>query len=622
MLAKIKQLRLLKKSNKILRQIDRLYRRKKKDLDHASQTQIELALLQLQEAILAKEASRTPSLSHNLQKLADQKLAKSVWEKGRDYTLAIVFALIVAVVIRQMWFELYTIPTGSMRPTLKEGDFLCVSKTSYGLNVPLTTSHFHFDQNLVKRGDIVVFTGEGMDIPDSDTVYFYLFPGKKQFVKRLIGKPGDTLYFYGGQIYGFDSAGNELSDLLTPEWFQKNEHVPFIRFDGHVETPTQTRGFFSPAIFYQMNEPIAEMKAPSPRGPVTGSMLSSNGKLPISDYNKLWGIGNFAMARILTPVQVGAMHPNQIHNLASAPLYLELTHHPSLKNGQIIRDEMNRLRPDLSYSTSLIPLTDEHINRIAQNMTTCRFIVENGVAHRYGYNAKDRGLSRYFPRLTGVPNGTYEIQNGKASQVFFGGITKELPPTHPLYQSNPERVQLLYNLGIEFLTYYSPHKENRAFPSRYAYFRDHSLYLMGAPIILQDDPVLNQYIDREIEKRINYPSYQAFIDRGAPLDKEGKLDREFIETYGVAVPPDSYLVLGDNHAMSGDSRQFGFVPQNNLKGTVRFLFWPPGSRWGFLSQPSRPCATFPHFFVWGTALAIAAGFSYYVKRRYGRPLTF
>jgi len=109
----------------------------------------------------------------------------------------IVFALLVAVLIRTMWFELYTIPTGSMRPTLKEQDFLVVSKTDYGINVPLQAAHFYFDPTLVQRGSIIVFNGENMDIEDADTTYFYLFPGKKQFVKRLIGKPGDSLYFYG-----------------------------------------------------------------------------------------------------------------------------------------------------------------------------------------------------------------------------------------------------------------------------------------------------------------------------------------------------------------------------------------------------------------------------------------
>ena len=57
---------------------------------------------------------------------------------------------------------------------------------------------------------------------------FILFPGKKQFIKRMIAKPGDTLYFYGGEIYGIDAKGRELKELRDPEWMQKLEHIPFI----------------------------------------------------------------------------------------------------------------------------------------------------------------------------------------------------------------------------------------------------------------------------------------------------------------------------------------------------------------------------------------------------------
>ena len=190
---KISALYTLRKSKKILRQYHRLYRRKAKILDPHAKEKIESHLTSLQTAILKKDSEIADRLAHQLQETSLKLMPRSTWDKLRDFVVAIGFALLVAIVIRQMWFELYTIPTGSMRPTLKESDFLVVSKTDFGLNIPLTTSHFYFDPSLVQRGEIVVFTGENMDIADSDTVYFYLFPGKKQFVKRLIAKPGDTL---------------------------------------------------------------------------------------------------------------------------------------------------------------------------------------------------------------------------------------------------------------------------------------------------------------------------------------------------------------------------------------------------------------------------------------------
>src|SRR3990167_6383298 len=114
-----------------------------------------------------------------------------------------------------------------MRPTFKEQDRLVVSKTNFGINIPLTPEEFYFDPNLVQRGGIVIFTGENMDIHDVDTMYFYIFPGKKQYVKRMIGKPGDILYFYGGRIYGFDKEGNDISPKLQLAQFTSLEPIPF-----------------------------------------------------------------------------------------------------------------------------------------------------------------------------------------------------------------------------------------------------------------------------------------------------------------------------------------------------------------------------------------------------------
>ena len=74
--------------------------------------------------------------------------------------------------------------------------------------------------------------------------------------------------------------------------------------------------------------------------------------------------------------------------------------------------------------------------------------------------------------------------------------------TIPLLSTDPEHVQLLFNLGIEMDTHFTPaHPTGLFFPSRYAYFRDHDLYLLGHPIFFKDDPVLHQFFKREPQKR-------------------------------------------------------------------------------------------------------------------------
>ena len=95
---------------------------------------------------------------------------------------------------------------------------------------------------LFKGSGIFVFSGESMDIADSDTTYFYLFLARNSLSNGSIGKPGDILYFYGGQIYGIDAQGKEIADLLDPAWSQSLEHIPFIRFDGKVEAGRNEAG--------------------------------------------------------------------------------------------------------------------------------------------------------------------------------------------------------------------------------------------------------------------------------------------------------------------------------------------------------------------------------------------
>lgn len=621
---KVTSLYTLNKIKRVLRQTHRLYKRKAKILDPASKERLQSQLSSLQTAILQKDANIGAQIAEQLSKSAKRLMPKTLWDKTRDFIGAISFALLVAVAIRTMWFEPYTIPTGSMRPTLKEGDFLVVSKTDYGINVPLRPAHFYFDPALVKRGGIFVFSGDNMDIVDGDTTYFYLFPGKKLYVKRLMGKPGDILYFYGGQIYGINAQGKEIATVRKSEWSQSLEHIPFIRFDGKVETFGLKQGIFTNAIFHQMNKPVAKLTL-NQIGAVTGEMLVDAKRPTLTQYSDLWGFKNYAMARLLTPEEAHKFYPGEAQDIGKGTLYLEITHHPNLQNGTIIRDENNRLRPDFGSSTSLMALTKEHIQQIARNLITCRFVVENGVAYRYGMNIKNPASISYLPKLPDVPDGTYEIQNGIAYKVLWGGVTRELPPNHPLYRNDPERVQLLYNLGIEFVNYYNPSKNSRIHPSRYVYFRNHDLYMLGAPIVKKDDPELTLFLKKEYQKQSISTSirpYFPFDDAGPPLTKEGKVDVDFIRKYGFVIPDKMYLALGDNHAMSADSRQFGLVPENNIRGGPSFLFWPPGSRWGRLPQPSFAHLTFPNLFVLCSAVAIGIGSSYYMRRRLQKPFKF
>jgi len=615
----------IRHSKKILRKIASLYKRKRKNLSTQTQKEFEDTFLNIGSSINNNQKEQCSNLVHKLMDLADKHLKQTNFQKFVEYTFGILVALVIAIVIRQMWFEFYNIPSGSMRPTFKEKDYVFVAKNDFSLNVPLNNKHFYFNEKLLKRGNIIIFSGGGMDIPDVNTMYFFLFPGKKQYVKRMIAKPGDTIYFYGGKIYGIDSDGNKIKEY-DQKLFEEIEHIPFINLDGKIiANDINLNGVFSPIYIYQMNEPVAKLTV-SAYGGLNSEMLTEN---KIQKYSDLWGFKNYGTTRILTAEQVKDL--SSISDIDTAPLYLEITHHPQIKPLQLIRDQYGRLRPGLSYSRSVIPLTEDHLKLIMEHISTSRFVVQNGKAYRYGSFP-----SSYSIPLSNVKDGIYEFDDGvlykvqldsimlKAPNILknifnilpLGGFLKKMPKDHPLYNLNSENIQLLYNAGIQWNQLILPKSKNQFLtPSRYTYFRDGDLYLLGKPIYKKGDLVLSNFIKKEMERKTNSLSYEPFIDQGPPLIANKELDVEMIKEYGLKIPENGYLALGDNHANSSDSRDFGFVPQGNLKGSSGVIFWPP-NRWGRPEQPYFPVLSFPKIFTWSIfAIIIIAMVIFYRKRK-------
>jgi signal peptidase I len=605
----------LKKSLHIFRHALKLYRRKKKKLPEKTREEIASSLKNLQDRLIEKDREGADKQAKEAEHLYTLHLKKSPFERARDFIIGLAVALFVAVLIRTMWFELYEIPTGSMRPTLEEKDRLVVSKTAFGINIPLKRGHFYFNPDLIRHNQTVIFTGAGMDIYDVNTVYFYLFPGKKQFVKRLIGKPGDVLYFYGGEIYGVDKSGNDISHELNLPSLARIDHVPYIHLNGRIELPAKpTGGIYTPITLRQMNIPVAKLELSSMNKP-TGTLLP-----PFTldgDYFDLWGFKDYGIARLLTSDQVKKF-TDVGSAVKDASLYMEIVHHPSTKYPKIERDYMGRLLLGVGTTSSVLPLSENHLKALMDNLYTARFIVKEGKASRYGSPLKAAAGCTLCPDLTGIPDGTYEFYYGKAYKVLFGGVLKELPKDHPLYTFTPERIQTLYNLGIEVNNHYAPYsKDQYLLPSRYVYYRNGDLYTMGAPFMTKEDPTLVSFIQEEELRKQNGPTYRPyfpFIDPGPPLLKDGSIDKTFVQKYGIAIPEKEYMCLGDNYAMSGDSRDFGFVPQGNLRGSPSYIFWPIGSRLGPLNQPATPFFNIPRAIIWSLA-AIGFGAYYLIHRR-------
>jgi signal peptidase I len=110
-----------------------------------------------------------------------------------EITRVIIFATLIAFLIRSVLFEPFAIPSGSMKPNFIEGDYLFVSKYSYGIS----RYSFPFGPKIFK-GRILQFKK-----PERGEVIVFRLPSdpKTYFIKRLIGIPGDRVQVTNGLLY-------------------------------------------------------------------------------------------------------------------------------------------------------------------------------------------------------------------------------------------------------------------------------------------------------------------------------------------------------------------------------------------------------------------------------------
>ena len=135
-------------------------------------------------------------------------------------TLKTVFlAIVIAGLVRTFWIEPYKIPSGSMYPTLEVGDFLFISKYTYGYSrhsFPFSFPKFEgrFWDDKPNRGDVVVFKYPGDNSTD--------------FIKRVVGLPGDKIQVKEGRLY-INGVPNKreyvsnyiISNIIYPVEFNK-----------------------------------------------------------------------------------------------------------------------------------------------------------------------------------------------------------------------------------------------------------------------------------------------------------------------------------------------------------------------------------------------------------------
>ncbi|MFA7061387.1 MAG: signal peptidase I [Pedobacter sp.] len=137
--------------------------------------------------------------------------------KVREYAESIIIAILLALVIRTYMVQAFKIPSGSMEDTLAIGDHLLVSKFMYGTKVPFSTNRILKIRD-PRRDDVIVF-----EYPEDPS---------KDFIKRVVGTPGDVVegkdkkVYINGKLYENPHEIHKEKDVIPKEMNPRDTFGP------------------------------------------------------------------------------------------------------------------------------------------------------------------------------------------------------------------------------------------------------------------------------------------------------------------------------------------------------------------------------------------------------------
>lgn len=163
----------------------------------------------------------------------DRAVQKKV-QRARDpviieYSRSLFPVLLIVLLFRSFLFEPFKIPSGSMIPTLLIGDFIVVNKYAYGLRLPVLHTKI-VSLGEPERGDVVVFR--------------YPVDTSVNFIKRLVGLPGDTISYREKQLY---INGEPVAE--QPQGRFTSEHLKCTTPRADAMRFTETLGRLSTKFF-------------------------------------------------------------------------------------------------------------------------------------------------------------------------------------------------------------------------------------------------------------------------------------------------------------------------------------------------------------------------------------
>lgn len=177
----------------------------------------------------------------------------------REYVEALLTAILVALLIRSFAIEAFKIPSGSMIPTLSIGDHIFVNKFVYGLRIPFTKFKL-LEVREPRRGEVIVF--------------IYPVDEGKDFIKRVIGLPGDRIRIEGDDVYiNGELLGKKRLEVLEYPGDRRRllvkdgreRTIPFVQGWRNMEFYEEKTGDINHVVQYEhgIDRPFYDIVVPS-----------------------------------------------------------------------------------------------------------------------------------------------------------------------------------------------------------------------------------------------------------------------------------------------------------------------------------------------------------------------
>jgi signal peptidase I len=212
----------------LIRKARILLKTKAKRITPEGKKEIEERIADLERALTRDARKQVKKAGEGLQKAVVRHVPKRKMEVVGEWAYSLATAALIALVIRHFAVEPFKIPSGSMYPTLKgnsangPGDKILVNKFIYGPRIPFTGIRL-FTASKPKRWDVIVFSTRGIHDASQYT---------KNFVKRVVGLPGETLEILDERICKYVSDGEGGTKAVPVE---RPEYVPEIHYENIPE---------------------------------------------------------------------------------------------------------------------------------------------------------------------------------------------------------------------------------------------------------------------------------------------------------------------------------------------------------------------------------------------------